>query len=754
MAQPTDIAGLYGWYRASSFALNDGDTCGNWTDASGNGRTLTVTVTGGFPKFRTNQVAGYPAIQMTSGVFQHATFGWRANLANHTIFLVFLTSNLVAQNPVVTSEGGVAAEGPRAGSYGAGVGKFGGLWQSTVGGFSVGQPVTADAWHYGYTCLTNGVSLGCSLDGATESTTALSGTRHATYPTTVMSFNLDGGTFWNAGYIAEVFFFNSNLSSSDKAAMFDYLRSKYFDAVPSQNERVRDVLSRRLWLLRRPQGILEITVPLRMLDADILDRVAIEHQLGPDPSGAGWRGKKWQRQAFSIQRMDVNPGAGTVRLQLLDRRPLDVLLWDTARTDIPALGIDTTRRSGVAQIMKGNAIVFVRAQRAWVTNPSDASSVIEIASNEHAYSSAGEHLEEQRTNEISRSSFVDGTTGLTLTGTGTGGSAIATDPDERLFNPEVLAPSLKFTAGSPHSVDLKAAFPATASIPGGTNVRLTIDHKTDSGEPLHYQLTRSADGWFWNDATPAFQAGAVNNSLGTQSTRYAGARYHSKKIPVGAGASTLTVAVLLPSGGTASRISHLYHGQIEKGSFATSRIVSQLGVAQTRNKTEHTIEVTTAAKVYDPALGAWFCEFVPGWSSADLGSSEDRYIFWQETNGGADHDTLFYDASAGAFVFERKVGASTYTATKTASVTRGTAVKLAARWTGAEGELDLTAYTVSVFVDGVKGNDATSAAPTFTSPETLHRGHDGSKANHANGAIREVRVFPYALADEEIAALP
>jgi hypothetical protein len=125
-----------------------------------------------------------------------------------------------------------------------------------------------------------------------------------------------------------------------------------------------------------------------------------------------------------------------------------------------------------------------------------------------------------------------------------------------------------------------------------------------------------------------------------------------------------------------------------------------------------------------------------------------------ETNGGADHDALYYDASAGAWVFERKVGVTTYQATKTASVTRGTAVKLAARWTGVEAELDLAAYTISVFVDAAKGTDATSAAPTFTSPETLHRGHDGSKAKHANGIIREVRIFPYAPTDEEVAALP
>jgi hypothetical protein len=144
----------------------------------------------------------------------------------------------------------------------------------------------------------------------------------------------------------------------------------------------------------------------------------------------------------------------------------------------------------------------------------------------------------------------------------------------------------------------------------------------------------------------------------------------------------------------------------------------------------------------------------PDWSSADLASTEDQYIYWMETNGGADHDALYYDASAGAWVFERKVGASTYTASKTASVTRGTTYAIASRWTGVEAELGLTAYTVSVFVDGVKGTDATSAAPTFTSPEVLYRGSDSSFAKHINAAVREVRILPYAPTDEEIARLP
>jgi hypothetical protein len=216
---------------------------------------------------------------------------------------------------------------------------------------------------------------------------------------------------------------------------------------------------------------------------------------------------------------------------------------------------------------------------------------------------------------------------------------------------------------------------------------------------------------------------------------------------------TLTLSVFLQTGGTASRISHLYHVQIEKGTFPTSRIVTD-GAAGTRVKTQLSHDVTTAAKIYDPALGAFWCQVTPDWSSSEPGSTEDMYLYYMETNGGADYDALFYDTSAGAWTFARKVGGSTYNATKTATVTRGTTYSIGARWTGVDAELGLTAYTISVFVDGVKGTDATSAAPTFTSPETLYRGSDSSFAKQANGAVREVRILPYAPTDEEMARLP
>jgi hypothetical protein len=755
MAIPTDIAGLYAWYRASSLSgYGNGDTIsGGWPDSSGNGRTLSPTVAGGYPKFAVGQIAGYPAVDFRGGgYFSNSGFGW---LVNSTIFVVFLTSNNTAQNPVFVSAGGFAAEGFRAGpGQGATSGHASAVVQidNFPWTYAASQALSLNIWHYGYCAQTASpmTNVKLSLDGAVESVTALSGTRVA--PSAACYMNTDGGGSWAAGFVAEVVVYSGDLSSGNKALINAYLRDKYFGAAPGQNEQIRDTLSRRLWLRRRPGGLLEVRAPLWALDADILDRVALESRTGPAPAAAGWRAKKWQRRAFTKQHEEVDFASRTVKLILLDRRPLDVLLWDTARTDVVN---SSARQGGVARLTKGVGFTFSRQSQAWIPNPADPTACIACAQNERAINQDGELLEEARTNQLLRSSFVSGTAGLTLTGTATNGSSIDADTTDLFFDQATSPNSLEFTAGNPHSAILQASFPVTASFPASAKVFLSIDHKTDSGEPLGYALQRSSDGLWYRqagDTWAAYDAALSHNSLGTVSARNPASRV-IVPITLNASPNSLYLYVRLQSGGLASRVSHLYHAQIEQGSFPTSRIVTD-GAAVTRVKTQLSHEVTTALKLYDPALGAFWCQFVPDWSSSELGSTEDQYLYYMETNGGADRQALYYDASAGAWVFESKVGGSTVTASKTATVTRGTVYAIGCRWTGAEGELDLTPYTVSVFVDGVKGTDAVSAAPTFTSPETLYRGSDASFAKQANGAVREVRIFPYAPTDEEMGALP
>ena len=62
LATPSSFSGLQGWWKADSLSLNDNDPVSSWTDSSGNGRTLTGTLTQR-PLYKTNLYNGLPAVR-------------------------------------------------------------------------------------------------------------------------------------------------------------------------------------------------------------------------------------------------------------------------------------------------------------------------------------------------------------------------------------------------------------------------------------------------------------------------------------------------------------------------------------------------------------------------------------------------------------------------------------------------------------------------------------------------------------------
>lgn len=521
---------------------------------------------------------------------------------------------------------------------------------------------------------------------------------------------------------------------------------------PAQNNRVREVLSRRLWQLRRARGLLEVSAPLSILDAGILDRVAVESPLGPTTSGFGWAsGAAWKRRIFSIQRMDIDLANQKVNLLLLDRRELDVRLYDAGMTSLANLsGLDLERDNGVARLSRGAARTYARTGKAWIQNPTDPTKVIECSAATPQITSTGEYFEASRTNYLLRSSGISGMTGLGTAGAGVNGSAVAADGSVLLFNVEASPYAIKLTAGNPQTNNFYVTYPASATITANSTCVLSIDH-AESANELIYILQRSSDSYYLNGTN--WQAGSVANTMPSVTSPDAASRYVSSPFSIGGSNATVTLWVGMLGSGTASRVGRVFHVQLEVGPYVGTRICTDTA-SVTRGAATLLYDVTTTAKVYDPTVGTFFAEVIPTWSASQLGGSDKRYVYHMETNGGADYDALYYDRASSSWRFERKVGGSTYTASRSATPVAGTTYKLAARWTSNAGELDLSSYTISVFVDGVKGSDATSALPTFTSPETLRIGSNGSGASQFDGRIRERRVFPHALDDVEIGRLP
>lgn len=62
---PSDLpAGLAGWYKADAITgLSDGEAVASWVDSSGNGNTLTQSVSGAKPSYETNELNSLPIVR-------------------------------------------------------------------------------------------------------------------------------------------------------------------------------------------------------------------------------------------------------------------------------------------------------------------------------------------------------------------------------------------------------------------------------------------------------------------------------------------------------------------------------------------------------------------------------------------------------------------------------------------------------------------------------------------------------------------
>jgi hypothetical protein len=463
---------------------------------------------------------------------------------------------------------------------------------------------------------------------------------------------------------------------------------------------------------------------------------------GPEPTGVGWGrgGAQWRLRSFTVQKIELHPDAGNAILTLLDRRHIDALIWDTGYKRLTSGRLET----GVARFYPDVTRTYTRPSKAYVSSPADADVVVAVPYNLPAISYDGELFEAGATNFLLRSSLKEGTTGLTLSGTGVNGSAIATDTTELLFDQDITEYALKFTAGNPHTTELSARWPDTESIDYGfygQEFRLSVDHMDDSGATLYFRVKRLVDNQFWNDSSETWGS-TVDNPITNSTTR---ARFSSSIIDIGAANTVIQLELLQQSGGTAARVNRVFHVQLENQLCAGSRIVTDDVKFERAATVLSYTQISNARRCYQEDQGTFFCEVVPFFDSDDGLGGTIYNIEYPDEPIEFQHN-LSYDTSTDVFKFTVFIDPNTYAATFSQTVTRGTVYKVACRWTYDSGELDLPNYTYSVFVDGVKGTDDTGEAPpTITwAGELLNFGV-------FNGIIRRRCLIPYPMTDEEIA---
>lgn len=566
-----------------------------------------------------------------------------------------------------------------------------------------------------------------------------------------------GGTWTAADLAAMEFGLNQGTGSADIYVTTLWSEISYSTFEPVSAE--RDAASRRLRLNRLPGGFIDATLPtLEYLDHELLDLMAISHPDLPSADGRGAGVEPWERWPVLKVSSDVDWDRLEERVLLRDIRSFITRHWDMAKTLRATPNSFGGGVDGIARLAPGNTRTLTRASTAWVYRADQL--VVAALNDTEKHDLDGDLYESASTNEVIQSAFKTGTgstfTGWTNAGAGSNGSAIAEDTGDNLFGSasDGSGRSVKFTAGNPiHASDLQITATATASILANTVCTASFWRKDDNGSPLQFAIQRAFDSQWWRESDQTWQVAKTWNSMSGTSVS---ARYITKQINVGANATTLTVVLGIPNaGGVRSQVNHLYHVQLEQKRYATSLIVTQ-ATTVTRSADKLTISNNSSQRAWPEPVATFRCKARPWWSSSALAAGDKRTLFYA-AHGASNYDWLYYDATAGALRFERKAAGVTYTASKTIALTAYTLYNVAIRVTSTAAELDLAAYTISVFAwaDGSsgaasKGTDATAAALVVAGTADMEIGSQAGALNW-DGNIWAQEVTQQVLTDSAVA---
>lgn len=523
-----------------------------------------------------------------------------------------------------------------------------------------------------------------------------------------------------------------------------------YQPIPAGISPVREIASQRLRRYRRPLEEMSVEAGLEMLDLELMDDLSVSHPAGPNASGTGWGSTNWKRRLHQYREETIDLNRMTVSMRTRGRRGFLCTFWDSAESRRSS----SAAEDGVARLTTGGTLTYERNSHQWIEDPGSRL-VVQIGLNQKPIAYQGMNLDNFASNYLQHSNCSEGATsvaGLTVSGTGVNGSAFAEEasPTQAVFDSSVSGYAYKFTKGTPVASTLQINWPNTANVPANTNMRFSVDHQGAAGaaqDELLWDIQRSSDGWYWNDSTAAWSAGAKFNTFGTAATRR---RDSSKVIPVGAAIVQLGLRLYIANGGTNGYVARVYHVQLEDNAWATSRVPTTASTYARAIQKYH-ITNTSGKRAINATCGTFMCQFIPEWAAADMNTYGGFPAFFDMTYDASNWIRLYYNSGApNRLDFEIRASGTTYTATKPWTPVAGTTYKLAARWTSSAGELGLTARTLSVFVDGVKGTDTTRAADPTESTVDLYIGGD-SAGNAVNGFLSRILFSQEVYTDEEIA---
>lgn len=529
---------------------------------------------------------------------------------------------------------------------------------------------------------TNNYKLQVTLNGVeTESGNIAFGTSYAVGSWDAFNDRPNGGIYGEGDFRHNSFGFQLQGSAAFPETRITSLWGEViYVASGAQIEAARGVGSRSLRMRRKAMNFIDLgAVERKFLRREIGNIIGVSHFAVPHESRTGTVTpvKKWERKPHIITQIEYNQLSQITKISLWDGREFWLNLWDVAKSELSA----TSQRDGVPSLDGGANRTFLRDSSAWVEDPGDGR-IVQVASQTEKNTTNGHLLEKSATNYLLGSNFSEGyATRWTAQGVA-GGATVVDDTSDLLWDSGETLYSCKITAADPLGGTPIGFHQTTASLDADLVITVAVSHKDDSGVVLSVLIQRGIDSWYWNDATPGWQAGSVTNDLTVRSSKD---RDQINNIDVGGGATT--IKVLITAETTAGQINHVYDAQIENTEYATSRIMT-VGTTVTRADDEFYYSNTVSARTFSPVLGTAFTRIIPLWSTADLPTNAKKTLFYCEYD--VNHkEHIYYDQATSAWVFVRTVNGTEYIATKAATITKGVAYDIGLRWGSEENEFDL-----------------------------------------------------------------
>lgn len=590
---------------------------------------------------------------------------------------------------------------------------YDGADKSTSKSISKADVVVASMYLSGGTLYlsVNGSSYGSVASGATSVVTGVPqiGVSHS-------------GTNYFRGYLGELIIYDG--VPSDLSTLYSDLRNKYAITRPANLSDSRERLSLELRRWRTERGEVSVSVPAAAaLGLAPGTAISMAHSLIPSPHGVA-TAKDWARFEGTLVRVEPQPETDSMRLILRDRRRYVCSLWYVpgGMLSAPSLG------TGVARLGTGQAFAHTRSSPAWVEEYDGH--IVEVPVDFEGFDRGGQCLEGAGTPLLLNSAFADGSTSWTL-------SNAALDTSVRFAEPAVSPNTMAISAPG-----VSGYIQQTTAATTQRYLYLAVDH-LDQGasSDIAWALQRGSDSkWYVGGS---WQVGYDVNFF-AQNTAWT--RDYSGLIDKGSTSSeTLLVEISSRVNGGTSWVGWV---DLVTGRWPGSRILTRTA-ADTRAATSQTVaNNNTLTRSWPNSHGTIIAVVDPWWTSSEISTA--TMVVAYAYHDASNYWLLQYDGTTGAWQFTCRAAGSSVTATKTASVTRGTAVTVAGRWTGTSAELGLASYTIDVFVDGVQGTAAASAAlPTQAASSTLYLGTDGT--NHLNGRLLALTITPTVLTATEIA---